>query len=255
MRRSASFGLLALVACMPATGMAQAWAQNWPIKPPAPVATPAPSPSPAVHAVAVRIPFKADFRDAAPPPEVKLVADWALDSTDNRGLPYLIVDKVDATVFVFDARGRLQGTGPALLGITPGDRAPAGVGAEKLAAMPVQDRITPAGRFVASLDRDLHGQSILWIDYASALALHRIVKGTVDERRAERMQTASSQDNRISYGCINVPADFFDTVVIPAFKGTSGVVYILPEMGTARETFGAYDVDSGPGSHVAAKVP
>ncbi len=36
-------------------------------------------------------------------------------------------------------------------------------------------------------------------------------------------------DNRLSYGCINVPAQFYDTVVAPAVKGTVGIVYILPE--------------------------
>jgi hypothetical protein len=31
--------------------------------------------------------------------------------------------------------------------------------------------------------------------------------------------------------------------VSPAFKKTNGIVYVLPETRSARETFGSYDVD------------
>ncbi len=37
------------------------------------------------------------------------MADWVVDSGDNRGMPFAIVDKTDAKVFVFDADGRLRG--------------------------------------------------------------------------------------------------------------------------------------------------
>jgi hypothetical protein len=32
-----------------------------------------------------------------------------------------------------------------------------------------------------------------------------------------------------------VPVDFFETVVLPLFRGTTGVVYILPEAGPLAE--------------------
>jgi hypothetical protein len=35
-------------------------------------------------------------------------------------------------------------------------------------------------------------------------------------------------DNRISYGCIKVPVEFYESVVRPLFD-SSGIVYILPE--------------------------
>jgi len=34
-----------------------------------------------------------------------------------------------------------------------------------------------------------------------------------------------------------------ETVVRPAFTGTEGIVYVLPETRPAREVFGSYDVD------------
>ena len=175
--------------------------------------------------------------------EVRHVAHWVAHSGDNGGRPYMLIDKVNARVFVFDAGGTLQGTDPALLGMVRGDDSAEGIGDLRLAAIRPQDRTTPAGRYVASLDRDLHGREILWIDYDSALALHRVAKGQPSERRAQRLASAGSDDNRISYGCINVPVDFYEKVVSPAFTNTEGIVYILPEMSTAREFFGSYDVD------------
>ncbi|WP_246191870.1 L,D-transpeptidase [Pseudoxanthomonas gei] len=187
----------------------------------------------------------ADFKGEAASPETRRIAHWALHSGDHAGMPYMIVDKVQARVFVFDKEGRLQGAGPALLGMERGDGTALGLGERKLAAIAPQERTTPAGRFVASLARDMKGQEILWIDYDSALALHRVVKGTPTERRAERLQSASAEDNRISYGCINVPVAFYEGVVSPAFAHSSGVVYILPETRPAQEVFGSYEVDTG----------
>lgn len=173
--------------------------------------------------------------------DARRIARWVSDSKDNHRLPYMIVDKANARVFVFDAHGRLQGADAALLGMARGDRSIAGIGDRKMSAIRPQDRTTPAGRFKASLDRDVHGQEILVIDYAASISLHAVVKGTPAERRAERLQSATSEDNRISFGCINVPVKFYRNVVSPVFKQTFGIVYILPEMSPASEFFGFHD--------------
>lgn len=196
----------------------------------------------------------ANFRQEEASSEVKHVAHWAIDSGDSGGMPYLIIDKVNARVFVFDAGGDLQGVQPALLGMGRGDSTAEGIGDLRLAAIRPRDRTTPAGRFVASLDRDLQGREILWVDYDDALALHRVAKGQPSERRAERLESSSADDNRISYGCINVPVSFYENVVSPAFTRTGGIVYILPEMSTAREFFGSYDVVVDTGLEVPAQL-
>jgi hypothetical protein len=141
-------------------------------------------------------------------------------------------------VFVFDARGRLQGGDAALLGMARGDGSMDGIGKLKMSAIRPQDRTTPAGRFKASLDHDAHGSEILVIDYDASISLHAVVKGTPAERRAERLQSPTPDDNRISYGCINVPAKFYKTIIHPVFKQTFGIVYILPETRAASEFFG-----------------
>lgn len=232
-----------LLALHPVPAIAQSWAQAAPSfsTKAESVAASAPVPAPPAPSAARR-PKLADFKQRLASPEVRHVAHWVLDSGDNGGMPYMIVDKLNAEVFVFDAGGQLKGADPALLGMMAGDRAAPGIGDQKISAIRPEDRITPAGRFVASLAPDLQGQDILWIDYPSALAMHRIAKGKPDERRADRLTSTTPEDNRISYGCINVPASFFDKVVSPVFSRSSGIVYILPETGLATDLFGSYEV-------------
>jgi hypothetical protein len=183
-----------------------------------------------------------DWARESTSPDVRYMARWVAESGDNAGMPYIIIDKINARVFVLDAGGHLKGTAPALLGMVAGDRSVAGIGDQKVSAIRPENRTTPAGRFVASVGRDLHGQDIVWIDYPTALAMHRVVKGTPSERRAQRLESATPEDNRISYGCINVPVLFYEKVVGPAFARSNGVVYILPELSPARDMFGGHDV-------------
>jgi hypothetical protein len=179
-----------------------------------------------------------DFGDHDASPELRHVAQWIGESGDNAGLPFMLIDKVSARVFVFDATGRLQGHEAALLGSARGDRTAAGIGDLSLSAIRPEDRTTPAGRFVAHLDKDIKGRSVLLIDYDASIALHPVVPGTARERRAERLSSKSPDDNRISFGCINVPPSFYQSVVAPAFRKTAGIVYILPETSAAKDLFG-----------------
>jgi hypothetical protein len=80
----------------------------------------------------------------------------------------------------------------------------------------------------------------LWVDYADAISLHRVITTNPQERRLQRLATPTPLDNRISYGCINVPKNFFEHVVQSAFAGTNGIVYILPEIKSMRDVFPAY---------------
>lgn len=185
----------------------------------------------------------ANFGQEESSPESRKLADWVVDSANNGKLPFIIIDKVNARVFVFDAQGQLKGASTALLGLAVGDDSVPGIGQRKLSSIKPAERTTPAGRFVASLDRDIHGQEVLWVDYDTAVSLHRVATGQPKERRAERLASSSLLDKRISYGCINVPVKFYEKVVSPAFTGTNGIVYVLPETRSAREVFGSYDVN------------
>ncbi len=180
---------------------------------------------------------KADFGDEAASPAAHQVADWALASGDTKTLPFVIIDKIAAKVYVFEPEGQLRGAAPALLGIARGDHIAPGIGNLPLGRIKLSDRTTPAGRFEAALGRNANGKDILWVDYDSALSMHRVVTGNAKERRAQRLATPTPDDNRISFGCINVPVPFFDKVVSPSFKGTAGIVYVLPEVKPLREVF------------------
>jgi hypothetical protein len=160
--------------------------------------------------------------------DVRRLAGWIAASGDNRDMPFLIVDKREAKVFLFSPNSQILAAAPALLGAAIGDDSADGIGKRRLSAIPFGERTTPAGRFEAALGRDLE-QDVLWIDYGIALSLHRVITGSPKDRRPERLASATAHDNRISYGCINVPASFYDEAVLPAFAGTVGIVYILPE--------------------------
>ena len=188
-------------------------------------------------------PKRAEFAREQASRDARQVADWVVDSGDNLAMPFVIVDKVNARIFVFDAGGRIRGAAPALLGSARGDYSVPGIGERELSDMRPEDRTTPAGRFVAALGRNFRGEDVLWVDYDAAVSLHRVITSNPKERRLHRLATPTPNDNRISYGCINVPVAFYEMVVSPAFTGTQGIVYVLPETRPAREVFGSYDVD------------
>jgi len=194
---------------------------------------------------------RADFKRERASPEVHQFANWVVDSTDHKGLPFVIIDKPNARVFVFDASGQVRGAAPALLGSAPGDHSVPGIGERELSDMGPEDRTTPAGRFVAGIGMNTRGEDVLWVDYGSGLSLHRVLTTKPEERRLERLATPTVKDNRISYGCINVPKKFYENIVAPTFFGTDGIVYILPELGSARELFGTYVVGE-PGFHAVS---
>jgi hypothetical protein len=174
---------------------------------------------------------------------VHRVADWIISSNNNQQMPFIIIDKTEAKVFVFHANGQLRGAAAALLGISIGDDAAAGIGEQKLATIPTHQRTTPAGRFVASLSKNLHSEEILWVDYETSISLHRVHTTNLKEQRGQRLASATPADNRISFGCINVPVKFYTGVVSPTFTGTYGVVYVLPEVRSLQEVFGIADIE------------
>ena len=133
-------------------------------------------------------------------------------------------------LFVYRADGTLAGASPALLGRTRGDHSVAGVGERTQSGrLRPGDDTTPAGRFETEPGRNNAGESIVWIDYAAALAIHRLRPGPGMSDRAHRLATPGPHDNRASAGCVVVPAEFYATVVQPLLGQSRGVVYVMPE--------------------------
>lgn len=189
-----------------------------------------------------------DQTDGDPPPASETVVhfeDWVIASGDNGGLPFMIIDKDKAEVLVFGADGQLQGATPALLGIARGDDSVPGIGNRKISTIPPDERTTPAGRFIAGFGKTRGEENILWVDYENAVSLHPVISASPKERRVARLRSQTPEDNRITYGCINVPASFYKEVVLPAFKGTNGVAYVLPETKPLNEVFPSYRPQEG----------
>jgi hypothetical protein len=200
-------------------------------------ATPeAPAPLPSATAPAA-LPHRADFGDVAAPSDVRTVAGWAVSGRDHGRSSFAVIDKRRAHLYVFDAQGRLRGDTPVLLGYAAGDDSAPGIGQRPIDQVRPQERTTPAGRFEAGSGRNLLNEDVIWVDYAAAVSMHRVRATDPRERRLERLATPTTADNRISYGCINVPVAFFDSVVWPALGGHPVVVYVLPEVKTLDQVF------------------
>jgi hypothetical protein len=188
---------------------------------------------------------RANLKQEVASVETTKMADWVVDSGDNKGRSFVIIDKKEAKVFVFNANGVVRGSAPVLLGIAVGDDSFPGVGDKPLHLVKPEEKTTPAGRFLASSDKNIKGVDIVWIDYDGAVSMHALVKGTEAERRAERMASPLPSERRISYGCVNIPVDFFNTVVLPTFKKTDGIVYVMPDTRPMKKVFSTYyDVDA-----------
>lgn len=171
--------------------------------------------------------------------EADQLARWVRATGDNQRLPFVIVDKKQARVAVFAPNGALRGSTPALMGAARGDHTVPGIGERPIASIRPEERTTPAGRFVAELGYNTKGEDIVWVDYDAAVSLHRVRATNPAERRLQRLASATPNDNRISYGCINVPHAFYDGVVIPALQGPKrAVVYVLPETRPISAVFG-----------------
>jgi len=174
-----------------------------------------------------------------PPGEAASMANWVLATHDNGGLPFLVIDKVGAEVFIFDAKGTVMGKTAALLGSAKGDDTAPGIGHQDYSGIAPELRTTPAGRFVAKYGVGKGHPEVLWVDYASSVSLHAVITSNKKEHRLQRLQSATPDDNRITYGCINVPTDFYKNVVRPLFLKTGGIAYILPEERPLSEVFPA----------------
>lgn len=162
------------------------------------------------------------------------LAQHVLAQVDHGLRPFAIVDKRSATITVFDVDGRQAGQSAVLLGSAVGDHSVPGVGQRtQQGTLRAEDRTTPAGRFVAEPGRNLSGEAVLWLDYGSALAIHRLRSGPSQPSRALRLAADDVALRRVSAGCVVVPGWFFDTVVQPLLGSQRGTVYVLPEQGGA----------------------
>ena len=175
------------------------------------------------------------FQELRTSEDARSVVAWVQRSGDAHGRPYAVVDKRSAHIYVFHADGRLAGHSPALLGSAPGDHIAPGVGAHaQTGHVPANERTTPAGRFEATPGENSSGERVVWVDYDSAFAIHRLRPGFAYQARSGRLAATQAAAKRVSWGCVVVPVPFYLQVVERVLGASRSVVYVLPETRTVQ---------------------
>jgi hypothetical protein len=175
-----------------------------------------------------------DFGGERVAADVRQLAQAVLASGDHGSRPFAIVDKQEARLYVFNARGRLRGASAVLIGQAPGDDSAADVGDRaQTGYVPLPERTTPAGRFMSEPGRNSEGEPVVWVDYNAAFAIHRLRPGASRALREARLASSSPADRRVSWGCVVVPVKFYVDVVERLLGRSPGVVYVMPEQGAS----------------------
>jgi hypothetical protein len=183
-----------------------------------------------------------EFWKTRPSSDARQLVDWVLKSGDPQGRPFAVVDKRAAHIYIFNADGSLASHSQALLGSTFGDHTVPGVGQRAQTGFVDEDeRTTPAGRFEATPGHNNKGEHVVWVDYASAFAIHRLRPGFAYEARSTRLKTTRSADKRVSWGCVVVPVSFYENVVEPVLGASHSVVYVMPETVSMKALFQELD--------------
>ena len=183
----------------------------------------------------------ADFGKTEAPGEVVHIANWVSYTRNNQKKAFVVVDKKNAQMYLFEPDGKLKSHAPVLLGEAVADVLPPGTASKPIAQLKPHEKATPAGRFLAKPGKNHKGDNVIWIDYNAAISLHRLRK-VGKENRAERLASAQIDDNRISNGCVNVPPAFYDGLLRPTVLKKGAYVYVLPETRAPQQLFGSYDV-------------
>lgn len=136
-------------------------------------------------------------------PEVRQVAAWAIRTNDHRGLPFLVIDQVHARLFAFDGGGRLAGSTPILRN-------------------PVDDELTPAGRFVAESRRSARAGVIVWANEHDTLSLD----AAPPQQQRDRAPLAAGFHHRWG-SSLHIAGDFYQRH-LHAFRHQASVAYVLP---------------------------
>ena len=185
--------------------------------------------------------------------DARYVERWIHEKGDDHGRPFVIVDKKAARIYVFGAGGGLVGMSSTILGQSRGDVPVPGAGQKNPASLLPDERKTPAGRFESQPGRNLHGEPVVWVDYDTGIAIHRVRPGISQMQRAASLASEDPGNKRLSLGCVVVPENFFLTVVLPTLGHVHGMVYVLPEDAPVEALFNAPRDDTpAPGANRVA---
>lgn len=117
----------------------------------------------------------------------------------------IIADKTNGKIYVYVPSTHTLISNPALYGRVKADK------------LDTSLKITPSGTFTSHRIFSTHLKSFaisFFEQKDTILAIHPVWTKLIYEKRVERLNSDTPNDNRITNGCINVSPDFFNTVLI-----------------------------------------
>ncbi len=156
--------------------------------------------------------------------------------------PYVIADKPSATCFVLDANNKLVASFPMITGAVSGE-AP-NIKTDVTTAKPGPYATTPMGSYFLTKKniyppnaQEYEGRIFRVVDPTGTLmnageALHETYPGELKKRTAA-YKTSTPEDNKMSWGCINISQENFDK-------------YLDATLNNAHEDYGLYILPDDP---------
>jgi hypothetical protein len=152
------------------------------------------------------------------------VNKFVKDSKDNDGKPYIIADKNAGEIHIMSGDNKLIATAPALYGKSIGDNHTIGQ--------------TPAGAFNINVINapSAYGGNVAKFSTTQSgdiFSIHRVLNVPGQDRQG-RLMSPTTENTRISDGCINVPESFYDSFIE---QGVASKVYIVPDTKSVSDVF------------------
>lgn len=146
-----------------------------------------------------------------------------------QGRPFILADKPNGRIFVFDKDGKLITQSDALYGKADGDRMYEMM--KNIDSMNDFERITPSGIYTLHYANDTNQFQLLETEIKdSIIAIHKVDTSDKSEQRIKRLESKTNKDNRISFGCINTDQKFFNDALIPIRgKLENSFVAVVPD--------------------------
>ena len=171
-------------------------------------------------------------------PQAQKVSQIAVENGDR---DFLMIDKLRGQL-IFFKNGLAVFSDAALTGASTADRLSPGLLAMSFAhPLTNGEKVTPAGRFTVTRQYDKSYGITFDINEVQgkdwSLAIHPVYLGLPYEQRLVRLRSATSRDNHITFGCINVGNNAIQYLARNMPRRGRTPLYILPLDESLTSTF------------------
>lgn len=163
------------------------------------------------------------------PENVREIHSYAIENIEDS---YIIVDKPSATLYVFNEENELVETMPVLLGKTKGEEPNTANANDKKAL----GSTTPAGKYklgkvaenYSKKDSIEYQGRLLQVLGDGPISIHMTYPKEFKER-TKALNSKTVNDNRMSWGCMNISPENFDKYIKPYFNKGNQTIFITPD--------------------------